>query len=293
MLSDSQVNELENLIVFSTMDNLPLVLSRAIPLLFSELRLVRATLDSRVGDFLGGITSATEIRNAWPKLNDKRKLAMVMSLYPATQKNPKLAANVVKMLDLGMGNELDEAINKFDKVEPISKSVPIQQTVIHPVKQHMHTPPEKKTTPAVVNHIKPRDVAKDELNEFALPGGDDREPDEEEILRQLAAQWWNGTEQQMKKAQQTLHSMGWDIGQDESGDDDAGVFVIRAGDQNGDSYIAFPHSELSLDEGLGIPYPGTYEQDNEMTKTKGGQMRTLAIANESNLSESVDYLEEK
>jgi hypothetical protein len=133
----------------------------------------------------------------------------------------------------------------------------------------------------------------DKINEFALPGGDDREPDEEEILRQLAAQWWNGTEQQMKKAQQTLHSMGWEIGQDESGDDDAGVFVIRAGDQNGDSYIAFPHSELSLDEGLGIPYPGTYEQDNEMTKTKGGQMRTLAIANESNLSESVDYLEEK
>lgn len=62
MLSNEQVNELENLIVFSTMDNLPLVLSRAIPLLFSELRLVRATLDSRVGDFLGGITHATDER---------------------------------------------------------------------------------------------------------------------------------------------------------------------------------------------------------------------------------------
>ena len=33
---------------------------------------------------------------------------MVMSLYPVTQNNPKLAANVVKMLDMGMGNELDE-----------------------------------------------------------------------------------------------------------------------------------------------------------------------------------------
>lgn len=58
MLSNDQVNELERLIVFSTMDNLPLVLSRAIPLLFSELRLVRATLDSKVGDFLGGIGNA-------------------------------------------------------------------------------------------------------------------------------------------------------------------------------------------------------------------------------------------
>ena len=285
-------------------------------------------------EFGPGITSATEIRNAWPTLNDKRKTAMVMSLYPTTQKNPKLAANVVKMLDMGMGNDLAETINK---VEPVAKSVPIQQTVIHPVKQHMHTPPEKKT-PAVVNHIKPREVkeadakifhpqyvdvyyldgprrtpilvnrkvpynlvdrylelaikkynlqqgrfefrnAEEEkvaeglgipypttyeqendkfkrrgpmritnMTEFAPPGSDDREPDEEEILRQLAAQWWNGSIQQMKKAQQTLQAMGWDIGQDESGDDDAGVFVIRIGDENGDSYIAFPHSELGLNE---------------------------------------------
>ena len=87
------------------------------------------------------------------------------------------------------------------------------------------------------------------VNEFAPPGtGDGREPDEEAILRQLAAQWWNGTEQQMARAQKTLAAMGWEIGQDESGDDDAGVFVIRAGDQNGDTYLAFPHSELALDE---------------------------------------------
>ena len=85
------------------------------------------------------------------------------------------------------------------------------------------------------------------MNEFAPNGGDDREPDEE-ILRKLAAQWWNGTEQQMRQAQQTLQSMGWDIGQDESGDDDAGVFVIRIGDEHGDSYIAFPHSDLGLNE---------------------------------------------
>ena len=83
------------------------------------------------------------------------------------------------------------------------------------------------------------------LNEFApLGSGDGREPDEEAILRRLAAQWWLGTEQQMDKAQKTLAAMGWDIGQDESGDGDAGVFVIRAGDENGDSYIAFNHSEL-------------------------------------------------
>lgn len=61
-------------------------------------------------EFGPGIKSATEIRNAWPNLDDRRKTAMVMSLYPATQKNPKLASNVVKMLDIGMGTE---QINEF------------------------------------------------------------------------------------------------------------------------------------------------------------------------------------
>ena len=515
-------------------------------------------------EFGPGITSATEIRNAWPTLNDKRKTAMVMSLYPVTQKNPKLADNVVKMLDMGMGNELAETIKK---VEPISPFVPIQQTIIQP-KQHVHNPLEKKTTPAVVNHIKPKEVkefappsgdgggenersrrirklleiaiqvakeknvdelgmihamnmiagddffntavegilpditdkeymfvlqsayktvkqglaegkrkkksrkrslgryffpgysyyggsgesgegggdgggegvaegdvvpfkqpsktltwqqvprdilllandwfwasednsglaatidpegfgngtandvkyltaklqqkgwtidfndeydgpgefnlrltnkrgqtillpiedaqtftgwakgtsqydleegpvvkrivnptminiyvrpggnkppllvatdipykifdkyvnkaiqkypqfkqtdfsfkSSDKITEFAPPGSNDREPDEEKVLRKLAAQWWNGTEQQMIKAERTLEAMGWEIGQDESGDDDAGVFVIRAGDENGDTYIAFTNSELQLDE--------------------------------VRLSESADYLEEK
>ena len=60
-------------------------------------------------EFGPGMTSATEIRTAWPTLNQKRKTALVMSLYPATQKNPKLAANVVQMLDTAMGNEQDVA----------------------------------------------------------------------------------------------------------------------------------------------------------------------------------------
>ena len=90
--------------------------------------------------------------------------------------------------------------------------------------------------------------AEEEIEEFAPPGGDDREPDEEEILRQLAAQWWNGTEQQMVKAQNTLAAMGWEIGPDESGDDDAGVYVYRIGDEDGRDTVAFAHSDLDLNE---------------------------------------------
>ena len=59
-------------------------------------------------EFGPGMTSATEIRSAWPRLNEKRKTALVMSLYPKTQTNPKLAATVVKLLDTAMGAELNE-----------------------------------------------------------------------------------------------------------------------------------------------------------------------------------------
>jgi hypothetical protein len=59
-------------------------------------------------EFGPGMTSATEIRTAWPSLNNKRKTALVMSLYPATQKNPRLVANVVEMLNTAIGTELEE-----------------------------------------------------------------------------------------------------------------------------------------------------------------------------------------
>ena len=59
-------------------------------------------------EFGPGMTSATEIRSAWPTLNPKRKTALVMSLYPATQSNPKLAANVVGMLDTAIDTEAQD-----------------------------------------------------------------------------------------------------------------------------------------------------------------------------------------
>jgi hypothetical protein len=59
-------------------------------------------------EFGPGMTSATEIRAAWPELNEKRRTALVMSLYPKTQTNPKLAATVVKMLDTAIGTAVTE-----------------------------------------------------------------------------------------------------------------------------------------------------------------------------------------
>ena len=59
-------------------------------------------------EFGPGITSGSEIRNIWPKFNEQLKTDLVMSLYPKTQNNPKLAANVVKMLDTAIGTEVAE-----------------------------------------------------------------------------------------------------------------------------------------------------------------------------------------
>ena len=67
-------------------------------------------------EFGPGMTSATEIRTAWPTLNDKRKTALVMSLYPKTQTNPKLAATVVKMLDTAIGTE--KAVDETRIIDP-------------------------------------------------------------------------------------------------------------------------------------------------------------------------------
>lgn len=50
-------------------------------------------------EFGPGMTSATEIRRAWPGLNDKRKQALIMSLYPKTQKNPQLAKKAQEIFD--------------------------------------------------------------------------------------------------------------------------------------------------------------------------------------------------
>jgi hypothetical protein len=50
--------------------------------------------------------------------------------------------------------------------------------------------------------------------------------------------------------------------------------------------------EDDLDEGLGLPMPGTYEQEHGPANSNDSH-RLVAMTNESNLSESNDYLEEK
>ena len=98
------------------------------------------------------------------------------------------------------------------------------------------------------NYVRTVGVDEERLSEFAPPGGDDSGPDEDEILYRLAQKWWLGTEEDMIRAERTLASMGWEIGEDEGSYDNGGVFVVRAGDVNGKSYQSWPHEDLVDDD---------------------------------------------
>jgi hypothetical protein len=101
-------------------------------------------------EFGPGIKSATEIRNIWPKLDDRRKLAMVMSLYPKAKENQRLAQNIVKMLDLGMGTEDEAQINEFVRDEEPKREPRREQ----PITIYIHSILHNKTITIVGEKLK-------------------------------------------------------------------------------------------------------------------------------------------
>jgi len=216
-------------------------------------------------------------------------------LSPAQQRVPQLPALFKPRHIRALGAKTDPAhpMDDYmvgDSVEPTRTALEetmaeIEEDMISKVKKDLTQYLDQLEKKVRVDRDL-KDKAKDavqkhqpeEIEEFAPVGGDDREPDEEEILRQLAAQWWNGTEQQMAKAQNTLAAMGWEIGQDESGDDDAGVFVVRAGDEHGNSYMAFNHSDLDLNEELDTD-PAAMQGPSDPGDTEVAHAAELDVAN--------------
>jgi hypothetical protein len=126
-------------------------------------------------EFGPGIKSATEIRNAWPKLDDRRKTAMVMSLYPVTQTNPKLAANVVKMLDIGMGEPQGVAENDLDRFKkytrPVVKTTPKIEKTTNPAGRTTDHIEWKVTTPTgEIHRYKSKKQAQEHYDSFGQQG---------------------------------------------------------------------------------------------------------------------------
>jgi len=110
---------------------------------------------------------------------------------------------------------------------------------------------------------KKKDMAESSLKEFAPVGSNDgNDGFSDDTLKLLAAQWYNGDED--PKVERTLLAAGWEIGQDEGYDDEPGVFVVQAGDINGNSYMSWPADELrqGVAEAFDQPYKGKWEKSD-------------------------------
>jgi hypothetical protein len=86
----------------------------------------------------------------------------------------------------------------------------------------------------------------DVLLEFAPGNGDDNGG--EDSLFRFAKMWYSAPDvATQRRAEQALAKIGWEIGELES--EEGGAFVMRIGDDNGDSYIGWSEEDLAgLDE---------------------------------------------
>ena len=138
-------------------------------------------------------------------------------------------------------------------------------------------------------NVNTKKKSNESLREFAPMGSGDNGDDgfDDNTLKILAAQWWNGDED--PKVEKTLAAAGWEIGQDE-GYDNGGVFVVRAGDVNGNSYMSWPAEELTAlseacwkgyhKEGnkkmFGKTYPNCVKNTNEEQEIEEGWKDVVA-----------------
>jgi len=202
-----------------------------------------------------GITSATQIRDTWPRADEATRDQIVTDLYP---RNPAAAKKILnKYLGeaplaedaAGVGVVKNSKDPRYvmatmgDQNDVNSKTLGKMMKAYHLIGKN---PANTKQRPVKGN------IAESRLNEFAPDSSGDGGDDgfSEETLKRFAAQWWQGDED--PRVERTLAAAGWEIGQDEGYDDEPGVFVVQAGDVNGNSYISWPAHELKgLAEGSG------------------------------------------
>ncbi len=80
-------------------------------------------------EFGPGITSATQIRKAWPTMDAKGKADLVASLYPAAANNNKLIQTVIKMFDQVMGAAVvkEDLKSLYNKIKPLINTASAEQ----------------------------------------------------------------------------------------------------------------------------------------------------------------------
>lgn len=109
---------------------------------------------------------------------------------------------------------------------------------------------------------KSESVGEGSLNEFAPTWDDEDDNDDlEGMLKHYARQFYDadGDMHREDRISNTLAKMGWEIGWNEDpAEDRQGVFVVRAGDENGDSYMHWTADQLE-----GLAEGGFYNPDRD------------------------------
>lgn len=121
--------------------------------------------------------------------------------------------------------------------------------------------------------------ARGTLNELAPGNGNDSGGDEDALF-QYAKMWFSAPDfATQQRVEQALAKIGWDIGPLES--EEGGAYVMRVGDEDGDSYIGWSEEELAggLDEGANdaAPKMGTKERKLAQGAVKGAKDMSAAL----------------
>jgi hypothetical protein len=176
------------------------------------------------------------------KLPTKDKENRFKAIHQRDQQQDQLtsqAMNNINDTNEGQGDKLDE-LSKDTLKSYVPKRIEKTRGLGNTNYDKAHRI-VNKDLPRAMKKLK--DPGYNKLDEFAPPGGDDgNDGFSDETLKRLAAQWYNGDED--PRVEKTLMAAGWEIGQDEGYDDEPGVFVVQAGDVNGDSYMSWPADEL-------------------------------------------------
>lgn len=220
-------------------------------------------------EFGPGITSASEIRAAWPQLTAARKRAMVKSLYPRTQKNSQLASVVVGLLDQAISGELAETDTGAKIIHPskvnifvnfgyqkppkiIAANVPYELFDRY-VAKVMQKYPQFKATDFSFSPADSRpDVAEGEVIPFRRPSKTITWQEVPRDILLLANDWFwaseddsgldavmdpqgygSGTANDLRYATAKLQQRGWSIDHNDEYDDRSGPYHLRLTNRRG------------------------------------------------------------
>ena len=103
----------------------------------------------------------------------------------------------------------------------------------------------------------------------------DEDGGENEELYSYAKMWYNGDMSTQEDVEKALDLIGWEIGEIDS--EEGGAFIIKSGDENGDTYMSFTPEDLSegSSNNMSEDFNGEYDDEAGMVQSN---LRTMARA---------------